>query len=171
MNSEHLTWEELLLQFYGWMCVYAKSLTRDVDRAQDLVQDTIVRILKRGLDPNILASPRAYVTRVMQNAFRDNYRKAKRTPEISNDPESTGSPKEPVSESHIQSDLEKQELFDLVRQEMARLPEDDKNLLALLLDGETYEDISKSTGQDIRIVRADGGALKAKLRYRFRDKG
>lgn len=169
--NDTLTWEKLFLEFYGWMYAYARSLYRGLtDRADDLVQETVVRILKCPRKPGDLRSPRAYVITTMQSAFRDDLRKSKRAPLDSlDDPKNVALQAKLVSHSTVERDLEKRELLDAMRQQSARLSQHERRLLDMLLDGQTHEDISEALGEDIRITRVDCNALKSKLRYRLKN--
>ena len=172
MDSRQLTWEELFLEFYSWMCAYARSLYRGhVDRAEDLVHETILRILKCPRQPGDLTSPRAYVITTMRSAFLDALKKSIRAPlESLDDPQNAGLQKNLVSQSKVQRNLERQELLDAIRQEMARLSPRERRLLELLLEGKSPEEISEILEEDVRIIRVDVNALKSKLRYRLKDK-
>jgi RNA polymerase sigma factor (sigma-70 family) len=171
MDSLQLTWEELFLEFDSWMYAYAKSRYRgQMDRAEDLVQETILRVLKCPRKPGDLRSPRAYVITTMQSAFNDGLKKSMRAPLESLDDQNVGLQKNLVSQSEVQRNLERQELLNAIRQEMARLSPRERRLLELLLEGKTPEEISEILEEDVRIIRVDVNALKSKLRYRLRDK-
>ena len=62
---------------------YALALTRDSDRAEDLVQDTVVRALERADQFRGDSSPATWLHRVMYHGFIDGVRR--RTPDLVDD--------------------------------------------------------------------------------------
>lgn len=57
--------------------IYARRLTRDGDRAQDLVQDTLCHVLARGVSLADVENPRAYLATVLRNLWHGQHRKAR----------------------------------------------------------------------------------------------
>lgn len=56
--------------------IYARHLTRDADKAQDLVQDAVCHMLSRDVSLIDVAHPRAYLATILRNLWRDQLRRA-----------------------------------------------------------------------------------------------
>ena len=165
----HLTWESLFVQFRRLLCAYAYRLTRNAAIAEDLVQEAFVRAIGSGHEPDQLKAPVAYVRKTMRNIVVDYARKSKGFQfESLDDVNNVDLQKQlPIVDSTIQRDLEDREIHEAIRLKSGRLSPREKRLLELLLEGKTCADISEIFGEDIRIIRSDVNALKAKLRYRY----
>ncbi|MFN8195231.1 MAG: sigma-70 family RNA polymerase sigma factor [Nocardioidaceae bacterium] len=74
----NLTADQVVAEIPG-LHRYALALTRDADRAQDLVQDTVVRALERSDQFRGESSPATWLHRVMYHHFVDDVRR--RTPD------------------------------------------------------------------------------------------
>lgn len=61
---------------------YAIRLTRNGDAADELVQETILKILTRDTDMEEVENPKSYLMRVLYNQFIDQTRVAKRRPSV-----------------------------------------------------------------------------------------
>jgi RNA polymerase sigma-70 factor, ECF subfamily len=169
MRNEDATWESFCLLSYGKLLARARKLTNgDVDKAGDLVQETILRILSY---PPILADikePLAYLFRIMRNAWVDQARRM-----IGIHLESLDDPlnvelhkKLPVVQPEVQRNLENKELLEAIKRLRGGLSPREKRLLKLIVEGKEREEIAHIVGEDVRIIRADWNALMAKLRYR-----
>ena len=61
--------------------LYARHLTRDMDRADDLVQDVVLHLLSKDAPLEALDNPRAYMARSLRNLHYDQSRARKSRPE------------------------------------------------------------------------------------------
>ncbi|WP_296667592.1 sigma-70 family RNA polymerase sigma factor [Demequina sp.] len=68
----------------GALFAYAYVLTGDPDAAEDLVQEALVRVFKRGRAVMTLDASHAYVKRAIQTAFIDTHRRATARPQRDN---------------------------------------------------------------------------------------
>ena len=169
MQSQYSTWEDFFLQFLRLMHVYACRLTRRVEDADDLVNDTVVRILRSRRQPSELDEPIAWVFLIMKRIWIDHLRKAKRAHfESIDDPERELQRELPGFDPTVHRDLENKNLLDAIRQKTAKLTARERLLLELMSEGMTCEEIAELLNEDLRITRYDCNALKAKLKYRFR---
>ena len=64
------------------LLVYARHLTRDRDKAEDLVQDVVIHILSRETCLSDVENPRRYMAATLRNLFLDQIRKNGRTPAV-----------------------------------------------------------------------------------------
>jgi RNA polymerase sigma-70 factor (ECF subfamily) len=147
-------------------------LTNRKADAEDLVQDTFVRVLSSGRKIMELNQPLAFVFRVMRNQWIDHLRKRRVRTESLDDPLNVELQNElPVYTPTVQRDLENKELLNAIRQNKLRLSDREKLLLTLMAEGLSYEEIAEMLNEDLRIIRYECTALKTKLKYRFRNRG
>ncbi|SEJ26647.1 RNA polymerase sigma factor [Demequina mangrovi] len=81
MNSWGDTLEAVVRERGGALYAYAYVLTGDVDGAQDLVQEALVRAFRRRGAPQGVDAAHAYVKRAMQTAVIDAHRRAQVRPQ------------------------------------------------------------------------------------------
>ncbi len=67
-----------LVKYRSSLEAFANSLTRNVDDADDLFQETAFKIIKNGDKYNVGTNFRAWSYTIMRNIFINNYRKKKR---------------------------------------------------------------------------------------------
>lgn len=105
---------------------YALSLSRDRDHARDLVQDCVVRVLGAARSPADERAYRAWLFRILRNAFLDGERRRSRHLKQN----AALGEEEPVPD-HAGDD---RRLIDAltVRRGMARLSPDHREILALI---------------------------------------
>jgi len=80
-NARHERIEAYLARLFG----YAISLANDRETARDLVQECAVKALSAGRIPQDEAAYRAWLFRILRNAFLDRQRRETGTPIIDND--------------------------------------------------------------------------------------
>ena len=135
---------------------YASALLRNRDRADDLVQDTLLR----GLEKVHLYQPgtnlRAWLFAVMHNLYVNAHRRAARQGQTIH--------VEKVQLSTPASQVSRLELRDLERA-MASLPEDQRTTLLLIgLEGMRYEDVAQICDVPIGTVRSRVSRAREALR-------
>ncbi len=169
-RQNDLSWEELFKNFYERLYSLAARLTHGrTELAEDLVQDTFVRVLRSSYQPTELKAPLGYLFGIMRNILIDQARKAKGFQfESLDDPNVELQERLPRLEPRIQRELENEEAVLAIRLKSAELSSREKLLLMLMADGNNSKDISAVLNEDIRIIRKDLNALKAKIRYRFK---
>src|SRR6266702_8373064 len=100
-----------------WALVYARWLNADV--AQDIMQESFLRLWKQRQDDNIIVNPRAWLLRVARNLAEDHAKSAFRRngtqpPQTMNGVCS----REPMPEAH----LEREETFSQLRHILDQMP-------------------------------------------------
>jgi RNA polymerase sigma factor (sigma-70 family) len=143
------SWEEIARTYGSFLYTLALRLTSDPDDAQDLVQDTLLRV-RRGLPNYRPGSMRGWLTRIATNAFIDQTRRRKRRVESSlthhaegDLPTAPGADKPPA---HLPIDLQ---------EALADLP-DDYRIPVVLCDvaDRSYQEIADILGLPIGTVRS-----------------
>ncbi|MDL2254717.1 RNA polymerase sigma factor [Bacteroidales bacterium OttesenSCG-928-J16] len=71
-----------LVSLKGALKKYAFMLTHDEDNADDLLQDTFLKVLENRDKFDVSTNMKAWTFAIMKNAFINSYRRAKRSSEI-----------------------------------------------------------------------------------------
>jgi RNA polymerase sigma factor (sigma-70 family) len=169
-NRQRQIWERLFLHFYPPLLANAKMLTDDMASSEDLVQETIVRCLSYAPKPQKIRNPLGYLIRTMRHAWLDDKHKVKAASlDDPTSPEALATERLTVEVDPLRS-LENEELLKRLYERRGVLASREERLLELLLGGNTNEEIAQELGEDIGVIRSDMNALKAKLRYRLRNR-
>lgn len=83
------TWEEVARDYGTFLYTLAYRLTANPEDAEDLVQETLLRV-RRGLPTYQPGALRAWLTRIATNAFIDQSRRRHRRPEMALPEEADG---------------------------------------------------------------------------------
>ena len=137
---------------------YARALVRNRDDAEDLVQETLVRILARSSRPCRIDKLRAYLFATLHNACRDRERQRRTAGQpVSLDGE-TEMPVVPARQ------LQWVELTQLVRA-VHRLPTDQRQILLLVaVEGFSYAEVADMTQVPIGTVMSRLARARTSLR-------
>jgi RNA polymerase sigma-70 factor, ECF subfamily len=143
------TWEEVARTYGRFLYTVAYRLTGNDDDAQDLVQDTLLRV-RRGLDRYEPGNFEAWLARICTNVFLDEMRRRRRRPVgfLPDDPDRVMTPAPPVDEvsTMLSRDLELA---------LAALPEEFRTAVVLCdVAGLSYDDIAVSLGVPVGTVRS-----------------
>jgi len=126
---------------------FAISLSGNVDRADDLVQETLLKALANidSFEPG--TNMPAWLFTILRNLFRSEYRKRKREVEDSDGSyaESLTSPPEQMSKLELQE----------FRVALAKLPEEQREALILVgASGFSYEETAKICGCAVGTIKS-----------------
>lgn len=137
---------------------YLDRLTGDPDLAEDLAQDTFVRLHHRGAMPD---DPPAWLATVATNLFRDHRRQAIRRAELVSERSAETQPDEPPS---LETQLSVAETRWQVRAALDALPERDRTLLLLRHEGYSYRELARAVG----VAEGSVGTLLIRATRTFR---
>ena len=133
----------------------ARRITNCPHTADDLVQDTALKLLQRMRDGALPDNPRAYAAITLRNLARSRWRRMRETQELTDDMISTP----PAAPDR----LALAELQEAIR----RLPEPQARLMRLVALGETSpKTLSQMTGQPVGTVMSRLARARATLRDR-----
>ena len=141
--------EELFLQYYRPLCLYALRLLSDLDRAEDVVQDSFVKILERPACISLLPERQvaAYLFRIVRNRCVDELRRDGQQTVLSL--ESPGHGELPVK----QEDVDKAVVAARLWTAIDALPDRCREVFLMAKrDGMTYREIAEELGISERTV-------------------
>jgi RNA polymerase sigma-70 factor (ECF subfamily) len=166
------TFEELALPLFDSLYNFACWLTHNRDEAEDLVQETYAKALKGFSSFRQGTNFRAWIYRIMRNAFLNSRTGLKAAPTVSLDAEEAqpALPVEPDTPETLQLERADQEL---VQSAMEELPLISREILLLCeVEEMTYQEASEALSIPMGTVmsrlararRALGEAVRAKLK-------
>lgn len=144
---------------------FARSLTRDVARADDLVQDTLERALSRieSFEPG--TNLRAWLFTIMRNRFISDRRKASNTYEVEPDEDN---PAEHVASANQEHAVELREF----ERAFAELDQGEQEILLLAgLEAMPYAEIADVMDVAVGTVKSRVARARTKLRALHVDYG
>ena len=143
------TWEEVARDHGRFMYTVAYRLAGNDEDAQDLVQESLIRV-KRGLERYEPGSLQGWLARIVTNVFLDEVRRRRRRPTdaLPDDPERVLPPSPGADEVSTQ-------LSDDIQAALAALP-DEFRVPVVLCDvaDQSYEQIAASLGVPVGTVRS-----------------
>lgn len=136
------------------LSVYALSLTRDSDRADDLLQDVFLRCVENASGFEAGTNFAAWSFRIMRNHFLDGLRRPKNRPHV--DIADVVITQRPAQEDNIQT-------RHLIRY-LRLLPKDTRRILLMAgLEGMSYEQIAALTGFEVGTIKSKVSRTRALL--------
>jgi RNA polymerase sigma-70 factor, ECF subfamily len=147
----------LFQRLYPSLFRYLHRLTGDADAAEDVAQESFVRLLRQNLTEDEV---RPWLFTVAMNLVRDRARKTDRRQRLL-----TGAPQLVKPGPLPDEDLERSERIAAVRSVLETLPERDRQLLLMREEGFKYEEIAQVVG----VAPASVGTLIARALRRFVD--
>lgn len=139
---------------------YLDRLSGEPELAADLAQEAFVRLYQRGALPD---SPAAWLITVAMNLFRNDRGSRRRRQRLLAEAYATGA----FAGGDCPADdrVVAEETRVRVREAIARLPERERRLLLLSVEGFSYREMASGLG----LHEASVGTLLARARRRFRD--
>jgi RNA polymerase sigma-70 factor (ECF subfamily) len=150
-----LNYEAAFERLYPSLLRYLQRLTGDEDVAEDLAQETFVRLLRQSIPDEEI---RPWIFTVAMNLVRDRARKTDRRQRLL-----AAAPDLVTRPALPDEDVERHERIERVRAVLARLPERDRQLLLMREEGFKYEEIARVVG----VAPASVGTLIARALRRF----
>ena len=138
---------EALLGAVPSLRAFAISLSGDVDRADDLVQDTLVRALANvhRFEPG--TNLNAWLFTILRNLFHSEYRKRRREVEDADGSYAAALRTAPEQHAHLD--------FEDLRAALAKLPQDQREALLLVgAQGFAYDDAAAICGCAVGTIKS-----------------
>jgi RNA polymerase sigma-70 factor (ECF subfamily) len=147
---------EAMLAAVPSLRAFAISLCRNVDRADDLVQETLTRALANidSFQPG--TNMPAWLFTILRNQFRSEYRKRRREVEDSDGGYAESLKSQPEQEGRIE--------FTEFRAALAKLPADQREALVLVgASGFSYEEAADICGCAVGTIKSRVNRARARL--------
>ena len=126
---------------------YAISLTKAVDRAEDLVQDTVLRALSRQESFEKGTNQQAWLFTILRNSFFSDHRRAGREIEDADG--------RLAGEMATSADQESRLVLQELEAALARLPREQREALLLVgMEGLSYEETAVALGCAVGTVKS-----------------
>ena len=135
---------------------FAISLSGNVDRADDLVQETLLRAIANieSFQPGTNMS--AWLFTILRNLFRSEYRKRRREVEDADGSYAESLKSHPEQSSRLE--------FNEFRAALAKLPQDQREALILVgASGFSYEDAAAICGCAVGTIKSRVNRARSKL--------
>lgn len=152
-----MDFEAQFQKLYPSLFRYLHRLTGDADVAEDIAQETFVRLLRQSLPEDEV---RPWLFTVAMNLVRDHARKTDRRQRLL-----TSAPAMVTPNRLPDEEVERAERVMRVRRVLERLPLRDRQLLLMREEGFKYEEIAAVIG----VAPASVGTLIARAMKRFAD--
>lgn len=153
------SFEVLFHRYYPGMCLYAQSLLKKENVAEEVVQDVFYSIWKNRKNFRLTSGWQSYLYRSVYNNSMNYLRKTKNEYRLDFDVSvrEEGTSGDPFEEMNYN------ELNETIRETMEKLPERTRHIFRLSrFEGLTYKEIAKKLSISVKTVESNmGKALKA----------
>jgi RNA polymerase sigma-70 factor (ECF subfamily) len=156
LSGESKAIETLIHRYKNKVLAYIYFNVRNKDLAEDLFQDTFIKVIKSLQDGRYQDNGRllSWIIRIAHNLIIDYYRRNKQLPTCSNDDyelDLFNSPK--YSEMTVEQAMVSNQIFDDVRRLVEELPEDQKEIILLRhYGGLSFKEIAEQTNVSINTA-------------------
>ncbi|MGH7446662.1 MAG: sigma-70 family RNA polymerase sigma factor [Longimicrobiales bacterium] len=150
-----MDFDAVFAKLYPSLFRYLQRLTGDEDVAEDIAQESFVRLLRQSLPEDEI---RPWLFTVAMNLVRDRARKSERRQRLL-----ISAPNLVTRAPLPDEDAERTERIASVREVLARLPERDRQLLLMREEGFKYDEIAVVVG----VAPASVGTLIARALKKF----
>jgi len=148
-------YDALFRKLYPSLFRYLQRMTGDTDAADDIAQESFVRLLGRNLPED---EARLWLFTVATNLFRDSARTSRRRERLL-----AVRPWTPTALPRPDEMLERSSTIGRVRQALSRLPERDRQMLLMREEGFRYDEIARVAA----VAPGSVGTLLARAARRF----
>ncbi len=159
-DAGHEAFERLTLPFLGDVARFARSLTRDPTRADDLVQETFLQALRGWHTFHADADPRRWLFTVCRHAFlRTERREARYAEAPDDDPEleslATAVAHDAAERSGAADAVEHLDLGPAISDALAALPPHYRVAVVLVdVEGQAYDEAAEVLGVAVGTIRS-----------------
>jgi RNA polymerase sigma factor (sigma-70 family) len=172
-NFYRSRWAQACEENNRYLTSYARRLANgNLADADDLVQETIFRVMVHACNPSQINNVIAYLRRVMHNAWTNKRMKERRESTDSLDDSLTRRTLEnqPAIDSDVLQILENQEFQKDFELRKGPLKTREMRILELYLSGYKCKEIATELKEDKHVISAELNAVRTKVRYRLKIK-
>jgi RNA polymerase sigma-70 factor (ECF subfamily) len=163
---------ERLMEQAGALYNFARYLSRDSLAAEELVQDTFARALDAQARFVPGSNLKAWLFRILRNAFLDAKRRDRRNP-VKLRESGEGQDEDDTSDAWLRGDIEIDRLRNLVARDieaaLGRLSDDARSVILLDLEGFTETEIASVMDSAVGTVKSRLARARAVLREELRE--
>ena len=145
---------QLLVSQSEFLRPYAISLTRDMDAARDLIQETLYRALANKEKYSVGTNIRAWLYTILRNTFINDYRRKVKQNQLFQPVPGNALPEQGVSSFTAHGRMEERETWTLIQ----RLPQIFRNPFILYFEGYKYNEIAD-------MLREPLGTIKSRIHF------
>lgn len=158
MDAE--TFKKEFLPYHEKLYRIAFRILQNESNAEDLVQDTFIKLWNKRDELDSIEKPESYAVIVLRNLCMDMLRQSKEKSHIQYDFDI------PEKESLV-SQVEVHDKIDHLTKLMKKLPVQQQQIMALNCDGYSYEEIEEITGLNIANIRVIISRARKTLREQY----
>jgi RNA polymerase sigma-70 factor (family 1) len=166
MEGDSSAFENIFSAYYKDLVVFALRYTNDLNSAEEIVQDTFVKIWEEHGSIKITVSLRSYLMKVVKNDFLDRLRHKK----IVQNHNVFVQENSPLFENETENYLLQSELQGLIDEALQKLPDEIAETFRMnRFKGMKYREIAEMYGISERTVEARIGKALHMLRLYLKD--
>ncbi len=151
----------------------ARYLTGNVSDAEDLVQETYTRALQAADRFAPGTNLKAWLFRILRNAFIDQYRRQRNDPTVGGldtvDPVAQGAEHEDWLRNDIDLDRLRNVVAEDIEKALSQLSDEARTVILLDLEGQTETEVAEIVGCAVGTVKSRLARAREALRRRLRD--
>lgn len=147
-NREEGAWQELFSVFYAPLCVYVEKILNNHTDAEDIVQETMMKIWTSAYSFNNEAHLSYYLYRSVHNTTISHIRS--RSTQISTD----DTPIPDSFDEEAYANAVREELYRNLYVAISNLPLQQRRVIELSIEGKTGREIAEILGISIHTVKA-----------------
>jgi len=162
-KGDELMFEKLFKHYYNLLCNYVQRIVTDHDEAEEIVQQTMIKIWERRASMEITVSLKSYLYRAVHNAALNKIRQTKVRNLYAQEQVTLGTGNaEPASHKVLKGELEKE-----IAVAISLLPEQCRMVFKLSrFEQMKYHEIAQHLGISVKTVENHmGKALKLMREY------
>ena len=155
--------KQRFMPHYRLLYRVAYRLTGNAQDAEDLLQDTYLKLWLKRDDLTEKAETQAYLVTLMRNLFLDQRRRKQIDTSADIDHHA-----EPPDEQSLDRQIDTRDEAETMEQLIQQLPERDGNIVQMhLVEGRTYDEIEQDTGLSQGNIRIIVMRARQKLKQQF----
>lgn len=166
-------WADAFSENYPRLLSLSRWLTKNSDKAPDIVHDAACKVLNISPDPKTVGKVVPYLKKSVRNAFVDWVKRNNKDKTISlDDPNNEELRSQLVArESDVMVKLDNEALRRALTVQLKRLTDREKKLFILFLKGYSCAEIAAQLGEDVKVISYDLNAVRSKVYQRLKPKG
>lgn len=166
---DRLIWSKVCEENYPRLRSYAGRLTGNWDIAEDITQETVLKILRLVPNSKAVGNKLNYLLRSVHNTWVDWLKEKEylKTTSI-DDPDNEAVRKIAAPERDADIDVETDRFRQAMKIELKRLNDWERQILERFLEGYTCSEIAAQMSVDARVISYELNRVKTKVRYRVK---